>query len=345
MANAGVNTSLSNYAQGVNTNDTQFFITTTGSPNSELGYNYTIFGQLVSGLEHPHADDPGPGPGESELPGRSLQSRQPAGHDSGVALLHESQRRLAHHTTQAQRASRPPSPVTAHDRPTVPPSADLHRDRRRLRRADRSGHRFPAAGQSGHRDCDRSWRDDDPTGRRKRLSRSRLLCPPGTLTYSLVSQPKYGTISDFNASTGTFVYTPKPGVAGTDTFEYEVQEVGPAPVVANTELGPDATTDSDPATVTVTVPQIVPTITWTAPAVITYGTAFDRHASRRDGQRARDLHLLRRPSARSSRRATTRRCPSRSRPPTLPITQWLPILPPSMCRRRSPRSPGLPQRP
>ena len=36
MANAG----------GTNSNDTQFFITT-GSPNSELGYNYTIFGQMV----------------------------------------------------------------------------------------------------------------------------------------------------------------------------------------------------------------------------------------------------------------------------------------------------------
>src|SRR5262249_11443043 len=38
MANAG----------GTNSNDVQFFITT-DSPNSELGYNYTIFGQLVSG--------------------------------------------------------------------------------------------------------------------------------------------------------------------------------------------------------------------------------------------------------------------------------------------------------
>src|SRR5262249_36797516 len=38
MANAG----------GTNSNDTQFFITT-GSPNNELGYNYSIFGQLVSG--------------------------------------------------------------------------------------------------------------------------------------------------------------------------------------------------------------------------------------------------------------------------------------------------------
>src|SRR5262249_43546106 len=44
-----VNTSLPNHNQGVNTNDTQFFITTTGSPHF-LDYGYTLFGQLVSGL-------------------------------------------------------------------------------------------------------------------------------------------------------------------------------------------------------------------------------------------------------------------------------------------------------
>src|SRR6185437_13872108 len=41
MANAGI----SGTGQAVNTDDSQFFITTTGSPNSGLGYGYTIFGQ------------------------------------------------------------------------------------------------------------------------------------------------------------------------------------------------------------------------------------------------------------------------------------------------------------
>src|SRR5262245_38721710 len=40
MANAG----------GTNSNDTQFFITT-GSPNSDLGYGFTIFGQMISGQD------------------------------------------------------------------------------------------------------------------------------------------------------------------------------------------------------------------------------------------------------------------------------------------------------
>ena len=65
------------------------------------------------------------------------------------------------------------------------------------------------------------------------------------LTYSLVSDPSHGTVTDFNASTGTFTYTPDPGYVGTDTFQYEV-----------TAYGPDSTAapaTSSPATVTVDV--------------------------------------------------------------------------------------------
>ena len=38
------------------------------------------------------------------------------------------------------------------------------------------------------------------------------------LTYSLSADPTHGTITNFNASTGTFTYTPDPGYIGTDTF-------------------------------------------------------------------------------------------------------------------------------
>ena len=50
MANSG----------GTNSNDTQFFINT-GSLNSQLGYGYTVFGQLLTGHEHARPDDPDPG--------------------------------------------------------------------------------------------------------------------------------------------------------------------------------------------------------------------------------------------------------------------------------------------
>jgi Bacterial Ig domain len=81
----------------------------------------------------------------------------------------------------------------------------------------------------------------------------------GTLTYSLVSQPSHGTVTDFNAATGTFVYTPQAGYSGADSIQYEVNEDGPAPPVGvnqNTDqtlYGPATTTTSDAATVTITV--------------------------------------------------------------------------------------------
>jgi cyclophilin family peptidyl-prolyl cis-trans isomerase len=48
-----------------------------------------------------------------------------------------------------------------------------------------------------------------------------------TLTYQLVSQPTHGTITNFNASTGTFTYTPNNNFRGADTFQYTVTSTGP----------------------------------------------------------------------------------------------------------------------
>jgi cyclophilin family peptidyl-prolyl cis-trans isomerase len=41
-----------------------------------------------------------------------------------------------------------------------------------------------------------------------------------TISYQLVSQPTHGTISNFDATKGTFVYTPNPGFAGQDSLQY-----------------------------------------------------------------------------------------------------------------------------
>src|SRR5205823_49382 len=42
--------------------------------------------------------------------------------------------------------------------------------------------------------------------------------PALTTTYALVNQPLHGTLSNFNATTGTVTYTPNPGFFGTDVF-------------------------------------------------------------------------------------------------------------------------------
>jgi peptidyl-prolyl cis-trans isomerase A (cyclophilin A) len=63
-----------------------------------------------------------------------------------------------------------------------------------------------------------------------------------TLTYNLVTQPRHGTISDFNAQNGTLLYTPQPGFSNVDSFQYTVTESG----------GGQPTLTSNPVTVTLT---------------------------------------------------------------------------------------------
>lgn len=64
-----------------------------------------------------------------------------------------------------------------------------------------------------------------------------------TLTYALLQGPAHGTISDFNATTGTFTYTPNTDFLGADTVSFRVTDVG--------EPGPNLT--SEPATFTINV--------------------------------------------------------------------------------------------
>jgi cyclophilin family peptidyl-prolyl cis-trans isomerase len=54
-----------------------------------------------------------------------------------------------------------------------------------------------------------------------------------TLTYQLLSQPAHGTISQFSSSTGALVYTPTPNYSGPDTFQYEVSGSGPQTTAPN----------------------------------------------------------------------------------------------------------------
>jgi cyclophilin family peptidyl-prolyl cis-trans isomerase len=67
---------------------------------------------------------------------------------------------------------------------------------------------------------------------------------PSTLIYQLLSQPAHGTISQFDASTGSLLYTPDPGYNGPDSFQYTVQATGPQAM--------PAVTVSRPATVSIT---------------------------------------------------------------------------------------------
>lgn len=47
-----------------------------------------------------------------------------------------------------------------------------------------------------------------------------------TLTFNIVTAPTNGTINNFDATTGSFVYTPNPEFQGTDTLQFTVTDVG-----------------------------------------------------------------------------------------------------------------------
>ncbi len=79
-----------------------------------------------------------------------------------------------------------------------------------------------------------------------------------TLSVSSHTNPSRGTL-DLNAD-GSFTYTPSGGFSGQDTFTYTIAD------------GTDLTATG---TITVQLPQTsTPTLTWPAPAPITYGTAL-----------------------------------------------------------------------
>ncbi|MGP0067741.1 MAG: peptidylprolyl isomerase, partial [Isosphaeraceae bacterium] len=279
MANAGVNTNLSNYTQGVNTNDTQFFVTTTGSPNSELGYGYTIFGQLVSGANTITQMTQIPVQANTGLGGEVSEPLYPPVITSATLSTENPNGVLLIDTTQATAGETATFEVTAHDASddttatqsfTVTVGAYAGPTDPAIDFKPLASPVTATANTSGATTITLSGQDGYPDSN-----------APVTLSYSLVSQPSDGTISNFDASTGTFDYTPNPGFSGTDTFAYQVQEVGPTPPLGSpngSELyGPSVTTTSDATSVTVTVPSstaTTPTITWASPAPIAYGTAL-----------------------------------------------------------------------
>jgi cyclophilin family peptidyl-prolyl cis-trans isomerase len=64
-----------------------------------------------------------------------------------------------------------------------------------------------------------------------------------TLTFKLLSQPSHGAITNFNPSTGAFIYTPNKNFQGSDSLTFNVTTVGP----------PTPNLTSNPGTLTINV--------------------------------------------------------------------------------------------
>ncbi len=79
------------------------------------------------------------------------------------------------------------------------------------------------------------------------------------LTFAITVPPAHGTISDFNAVTGKYTYTPAPNYTGPDAIQFTVTD--------DASAGPPANLTSAPATVTIDVssapdiPSVTPTTT------------------------------------------------------------------------------------
>ena len=258
MANSG----------GTNSNDTQFFITT-GSPNNELGYNYTIFGQMVPNPTS--ASTPSdlttlsnltkiPVTFNSALSENSLPTPNPIftsvslsdTNPSGTLLLDSTQAKAGETATITVTATDPANgtkttqsftvTVGSYQGPTDPainfrPFANATS----VSAAPGQSTKISLSGTGGYPDSSKAT----------------------TLSYSLVTQPTHGTVTNFNPSTGTLNYTPSPGFSGTDSLQFQVNSTGP-------QTSP-ATTTSNAATVTINVAQSPPVNTG---AVRTVGTVL-----------------------------------------------------------------------
>jgi cyclophilin family peptidyl-prolyl cis-trans isomerase len=236
---------------GTNTNDTQFFINT--GPANDLGYNYTVFGQMVSGQATlaKMAQLPvkaNPLTGEISEPvnplvitGASMSTTNP----DGVAIID---------TTQAKPGETATITVTAHDAldgttatrsflVTVAPY-DGPTSQGQIANVDFKPYASPVSAAAYMN-----------TPVNVQLTSQNTYPDPSVPvpnSYAPISMPKDGTISNFNAATGSFTYTPNPGFAGTDSFQYVVTATGP-----NTSAPP---ANSNPATVTIAVSNSLPPV-------------------------------------------------------------------------------------
>jgi cyclophilin family peptidyl-prolyl cis-trans isomerase len=223
---------------GTDSNGTQFFINT--GPADALGYNYTVFGQLVAGQNTVNqiatqvTVQMNPATGEDSEPAdpltitsASLASTSP----DGVVILNTTAATPGETATITVTATDPSDDTTATQSfnvvvgdyvgPTT--SSTIGNVNFAPDTSPVSLTAYENLSANGQLSGQNTY--PDPTAK-------------VPLTYALASDPSHGAITNFNASTGTFTYTPDPGYIGPDDFTYNVSAYGPdssaAPGVSRT---------------------------------------------------------------------------------------------------------------
>jgi cyclophilin family peptidyl-prolyl cis-trans isomerase len=198
-----------------NSNDTQFFITNATQPsNSNLMYNYTIFGQVVSGMN---------------LVNQMTQ----------VALTTD---------PVSNAKSFPVSPIVVNSETlsSTNPNGVVHVDATQAQAGETSTITVTATDPATNTSTQRSFQvsvasnTNSYSGLTLRpvafaATQQYTVNTPKTiqlagsaansgqpLTYAITTQPTHGTLSGLNMSTGTVVYTPNANYQGNDSFQFTV---------------------------------------------------------------------------------------------------------------------------
>jgi cyclophilin family peptidyl-prolyl cis-trans isomerase len=224
--------------------DAQFFITY--GPQTSLDYNYTLFGQLISGqstmkdLSMVTVHTNGATPPEISVPdspvtitSATLSSQNP----NGVLLIDTTSATQAGQTANITVTAKDPTDGTTVTRTFKVTTVAYNGP------SDPSINFVPTANPVNV--------SIQPSATQVPVQLSATSnypdsTKPGTFTFSIVTQPTHGTITQFNPSTGSLVYVPNAGFSGSDTFEFNATSSGSA-------TGAPASAPSLPATASVTV--------------------------------------------------------------------------------------------
>jgi cyclophilin family peptidyl-prolyl cis-trans isomerase len=233
------------------TNDTQFFITT-GNLNSALGYNFTTFGQLLTGQNiltdmvsvptqgSSNPSNPGNPTSPIAITAVSLSSTNP----NGVLLID---------TTQAKQGETAVITITATDSINHTTTSEEFAVTVGSYTGPTTSNLIQTVNFKPFANPGTVPLVVNTTTSSSLSSTNKFPVKSATvpILYSIVTQPMHGTITGFNAATGNFNYTPDVGFSGTDSFQFNATAEGPNNGLNGTF--PAAPATSNPATETLTV--------------------------------------------------------------------------------------------
>jgi cyclophilin family peptidyl-prolyl cis-trans isomerase len=219
-------------------NDTQYFITNATQPsNSPLMFNYTIFGQVVSGLNLVNqmtqvAVKADPASGANTYPvspivvnSETLSSTNPDG------VIHVN-------ATQAQAGETSTITVTATDPATGTSTSRSFKATVATNTNSYSGLTLAPVAFG----ATQTYQLNTP--QTIQLQGSTANAASATLTYAITTQPTHGTLST-PTSTGSVTYTPNAGYQGPDSFQFTV--TNPTANLTSTPKTVNLTTTATPA--------------------------------------------------------------------------------------------------